>query len=516
MPTGPHAACGRCGRVGPLAQRATPTEPALGRCCWQPPEAICTRCGRRRPCRHAHTDHPVCDGCSPTIIECSRCGRQQRVAARLGDERLCARCWRAHRAATTHCRRCRATAALTGGLCPGCQLVDRVDELRSAAAPHIARRLGRYLDALARSPNPASTLRWMHTPSIALLRRLVASQLELSHDALDAEQGDADEHCAVAFLRAALVEHGALEPRDETSASFARWSSRALRELPDGPDQARLRAYATWQIAPRLAHANDRGTVKPSTVKHAHAQLRQAILLAHWLHQQDLGLSDLRQDLLEQWLAEGASTRRDVHGFVAWLAHGSDRPLRIHWPAAASQTLLDDQERHRALHQLIDDGSLDPRLRFAGALVLLLGQPLTRICALRHDDLTIHDGRVYAQLGPAPIELPSPIGALALELRDRAAGLNRAAAAIASPWLLPGRKHGEHLTAEHLRIRLKALGITTRPARRSALLALAGELPAPILAQHLAISPGRAAQWTRLAATTYADYLADERPRGGR
>jgi hypothetical protein len=53
-----------------------------------------------------------------------------------------------------------------------------------------------------------------------------------------------------------------------------------------------------------------------------------------------------------------------------------------------------------------------------------------------------------------------------------------------------------------------SIGITSRPARHAALLALAAHLPAPILAERLGIHPARAAQWARLAGAPYADYVA--------
>ena len=75
---------------------------------------------------------------------------------------------------------------------------------------------------------------------------------------------------------------------------------------------------------------------------------------------------------------------------------------------------------------------------------------------------------------------------------------NRSGAApAASDWLLPGRKHGTHTTSEDLRRRLRIVGFPIRPARRGALLALATELPAPVLAEHFAVHQARAAQWTR-------------------
>ncbi len=57
--------------------------------------------------------------------------------------------------------------------------------------------------------------------------------------------------------------------------------------------------------------------------------------------------------------------------------------------------------------------------------------------------------------------------------------------------------------------RLKRYGIDrSRQGRHAALLALAARLPAPILAERIGIHQARAAQWTRLAGVTYADYVA--------
>jgi hypothetical protein len=45
------------------------------------------------------------------------------------------------------------------------------------------------------------------------------------------------------------------------------------------------------------------------------------------------------------------------------------------------------------------------------------------------------------------------------------------------------------------------------PSRHSALLALAGRLPAPILAERVGIHQARAAQWVRAAGATYSGYV---------
>jgi hypothetical protein len=69
---------------------------------------------------------------------------------------------------------------------------------------------------------------------------------------------------------------------------------------------------------------------------------------------------------------------------------------------------------------------------------------------------------------------------------------------------MPGPNAGTHITGE----RLKPYGITSRPGRHAALLALGARLPAPILAERLGFHQARAAQWVRAAGATYADYVA--------
>lgn len=205
---------------------------------------------------------------------CSACGRVRRVYGRAPDGVMCVTCYRARQ----RCRRCDRLGVGHRGLCWGCLLADRVDELRARAGPARGIRLAAYLDALAASPTPASTLRWMHTPPYVLVEDLVDGRLELSHQGFDQRQGAGGEGSAIAYLRAALVAHGSLPARDETAAAFDRWLTRALGPLPDGPDRATLTAFSTWQVARKLAATSARhnGAPPPSASKHARAQVTQA------------------------------------------------------------------------------------------------------------------------------------------------------------------------------------------------------------------------------------------------
>ncbi len=182
--------------------------------------------------------------------------------------------------------------------------------------------------------------------------------------------------------------------------------------------------------------------------------------------------------------------------------------MQVAWPAATRNLpITSDQERLDALSALLADGRAEPSVRFAAAAVLLFAQPLTRVAALRHSDLTNTPQGWQLGFGRRAVQAPELLHGLLDELAATAPGRRRVAASQ-SDWLLPGRKHGTHITAEELRRRLKVLGMPIRPGRRGALLALAAELPAPVLSEHFAVHRSRAAQWTRTAGRDYADYVA--------
>jgi len=419
---------------------------------------------------------------------------------------VCAACDRRRGGTDGGCRNCAAQARLVTGRCPGCRLRARISALAERADPAAAAALKPYLAALAAAPNPDSTLRWLQSPAFALLEQLLAGTLEPTHAALDRAQGDAFPTRTVAFLRAALVHHGVLERRDEQSAAFAGWQQRATARIQPGADRAHVRAYASWQVAHQLARTANRERPAPAAQKHARGLVSEAIKLVLWLHDRQVDLPDLRQDLLDDWIADGASTRCRVRMFLRWLARGEIiPPLHVAWNARRETgPPLGDDRRFAVLRQLLHDREADPRDRLAGCLLLLYAQPLTRTAALRTSDVERDaDGETTITLARGAIVLPEPLGSVTLALRDE-----RLEVSGGEGWLMPGRKAGTHITAERLRERLKRHGITSRPGRHAALLALGARLPAPILAERLGFHQARAAQWVRAAGATYADYVA--------
>jgi len=177
--------------------------------------------------------------------------------------------------------------------------------------------------------------------------------------------------------------------------------------------------------------------------------------------------------------------------------------LHADWPYDFPQRPpLQDEQRFAVLRRLLDDHDIGLRERFAGSVLLLYAQPLTRIAQLRTGDITTADsGEVAITVARGAIVLPEPLASIALALRQRISNGD------VDGWLLPGRKPGTHITAEHLRKRLAPYGVTSRPGRHGALLALAGRFPAPILAERLGIHQARAAHWVRAAGATYSGYV---------
>ena len=75
-------------------------------------------------------------------------------------------------------------------------------------------------------------------------------------------------------------------------------------------------------------------------------------------------------------------------------------------------------------------------------------------------------------------------------------------------WLFPGRVPGQPIDNHSLTNRLNRHGISARPARNGALMALAADLPAAIIADLLGMHINTAIRWLRFAGRDWADYLA--------
>jgi hypothetical protein len=274
-----------------------------------------------------------------------------------------------------------------------------------------------FLVELARSENLSSTLRWFYTPGFGITRRLLGGEIEISHRGLDLAVVDAPN--PVAFVRSKLVASGVLDTRDEASAQFVAWHATAVLRIALGSDRAHVRAYATWQVAHTVGR---HGEASRSSCKYARSLVTEAIKLVVWLHGQELELTDLRQDHVDEWIAGGSGMRRRVRLFLAWLRRANvTGALHVDWDdRLPTRPSIADEQRFAILRRLLHDPELDLRDRFAGSVLLLYGKPTTRIVALRTTDIqTTPAGEITLRLGRGEILVPEPLAGIAETLRGR-------------------------------------------------------------------------------------------------
>jgi hypothetical protein len=450
----------------------------------------CVRCRQPGIIAYRARDGAICRRCyRAPRRRCGGCGRVRRIAlsGRDGRPDLCGTC---HWAAVATCERCGQHGACVGvrdaaPTCLRCLAAVRLDELLTGA-DGIAVPLAGLRDAFLAAQQPRSIHTWLdRSPARGLLRQLAVGELELSHESLDV----LPQTPSLAHLRALPVAVHAVEHAD---------------------DRRLLRAFATWRVLHRLRRRAEHRPTSPFAVKRARAQVAEAARLLAWLRSQDRALSDAGQADVDQWLAAGGHARQQIRSFLAWAAeHGSATALTIaRTPPATAPLAVDAEARWTLARRLLHDDSIDPGDRVAGALVVLYAQPVARIARLRTDDIH-HDGDdLFLRFGRDRVLMPGPLGELVAQLPwHRQVGPSGAVPAAAQ-WLFPGRHAGQPQHPEHLRRRLGRLGIDCRANRTAALLQLAAEVPAAVLADTLNIHRRTAVRWSQHAGGNWAHYAA--------
>ena len=134
---------------------------------------------------------------------------------------------------------------------------------------------------------------------------------------------------------------------------------------------------------------------------------------------------------------------------------------------------------------------------------MIYAQRLSNIAKLTKSDVIERDGEVFVQFGKEHVLMPEPLGTFLRDLPWRRQ-IGISGKLHAAEWLFPGRQAGRHQHPDYLRVRLGALGIDCRAQRRAALLQLATEVPASVLADMLKLAPSTASKWVEWAGATGA------------
>jgi hypothetical protein len=532
--------CGRCGKTSPVAVRGQDGRPDICVNCYKMPAATCSTCGRHKECHFAATARPVCKSCSPrAAAACARCGQDRPPAARWPEGPVCDPCYTAALRYRGRCASCGqqrrlvtppgpgadtcadcagipVTHACTDcgtedklyekGRCARCSLRRRARQLLSAGTGTIAAELTGVFDAVTAARQPRSALNWLRKGAGAgLLADVAAGRLAISHDALDAHP----RRRAADYLRHMLTAAGALPPRDEELARTGQWLTQTLEAIGPAADRRLVQAYATWQVMRRL-RASAAGTARPRTpTAHARNNIRAAVSFLTWLRSRGITLATCRQADIDQWLATGPSAclARD---FLAWAASRRRcQQLTISAPPRATGPAISQDQRWALAARLLHDTALEPTDRVAGCLLLLYGQPLSRIAAMTTSQVTRHDDQTLIRLGRHDMPVPGPLADATLQLIKDSRSYRGVGSPPATTWLFPGHLPGRPITPDTLGERLRALGIYAQTGRRAALLDLAAQLPAAVLADLLGLHHNTAARWMHQAGGDWTRYAAE-------
>jgi hypothetical protein len=359
-------------------------------------------------------------------------------------------------------------------------------------------------EALVAARQRFSALNWLRSGAgSTILADVAAGKLAISHEALDAHPRRA----AADYLRQVLVANGALPARDEVLARMQRWVRDIVKSIDRPEDRRIISTYATWAVLRRLRRRADAG--EAIQTRHAKNCISTAVGLLDWLETRGHRLADLGQGDLDDWLAANHPFGYSVRDFLNWaagrsLAAALDVPLLEH----KDRTALDDDARWAVVERLLHDDDVDLTDRVGGCLLLIYGQPLSRIVSMTTDQIVKRRDQVLVRFGTDQIPLPEPLGELAVRLAATGRRHVGVGSPAHTPWLFPGLLPGRPLTASRLGQRLNRFGVDARAARRRALIHLAARLPPPVLAEMLNLTPGTAVKWVKTGGGDWSSYAA--------
>ncbi|MGO4618252.1 hypothetical protein AB4305_32905 [Nocardia sp. 2YAB30] len=381
-------------------------------------------------------------------------------------------------------------------------------DLLAGPGGQISPQLEPVRQALAASANPRVSIRWVdRSPNARLLAQLAISGEPLTHALLDGLPPGRHEF----YVRQLLVTTGVLPERHDDLERLPAWLDSLLATAP--VEHARLmRPFTHWFL---LRRARRRASARRQpALAGSYLRTRVTIVLAllRWLDERNLALHQLDQPMLDSWLTAGNASSYTIRYFLDW-AHRRDLAPKLTVPVQPRQDpeqVLDEQHRWELLRRCLTDDGMDLDLRALAALVLLFGLPVSRIRHLTVDQFEHNADRSFLHAGRHPLLLPPKLAVLLQQLAETPCIPSRFASNPRSArWLFPGQTPGRPRSQSSIQLKLRDLGVAARPARNAALMALAGDLPVPVLVDVLGLSITTAEKWTDLAKRDWAAYVAD-------
>jgi hypothetical protein len=299
-----------------------------------------------------------------------------------------------------------------------------------------------------------------------------------------------------------------LPPRDEELARTERWLQALLASTVLPEHRQLLQSFSAWQVMRRLRRSSEAAGRPRTPTAHARLQIKTSAGFLNWLNTRNQTLAGCGQADVEQWLATSPSACY-VRQFLLWAAEHHHCPvLQIPSPPRIAGTATDPEQRWALVSRLLHDDTLELTDRIAGSLLLLFGQQQSRIAAMTTSQVIRLGEDVFVRFGQHDIPVPATLGDLLLQLVRDGKPHTGVGSPSPSQWLFPGGIPGRPITASTLADRLRKLGIATQSGRRAALMDLAAQLPAAVLADLLNLHPTTAAKWMHEAGGDWSRYAA--------
>jgi hypothetical protein len=396
-----------------------------------------------------------------------------------------------------------------GRRCGPCEVRLRLTALLADPTGKVHPQLQPVFDALLAAPRPQSTLYWLTRASSRpdILRGMALGELAISHGTFEAMP----DHAPMRYLRDLLTGVGVLAPYHPGLERITPWLRSILTSVPK-PHADLIDRFARWQLLRRLRLLGGQDKITRGGEQNARAIIVSTVRFLAWLDEYDTTITATTQADLDHYLVRHPGRASMTNVFLDWTTRtGITADLQV--PTATRplpEVTLSDHDRWRHVERLLHQDTTQLYTRVAGLFILLYAQPLSRICRMTPEQVTVHeDGTVTVTFDTVPIEMPELLDQLVLDQlarssHDRYANHHKR-------WLFPGRHAGRHLATENIRKRLVTSGIHPADARKAAMFQLAAEIPAPILGEMLGLSPTTATRWSTLAARDWSQYTAMRR-----
>jgi hypothetical protein len=378
---------------------------------------------------------------------------------------------------------------------------DRLSELLGDEAARRARGLDGLFALLLFVRSIKDRPRWLaKSPIVPLLAELGRGELDPTYQALDAHPS----RRAARRLEHLLVAAGALAPRDPALARMEQWIE---EHLADSEHESLLRPFAHWIVLRRYRRRSQQAPLNLGELGRAKAELISAAAFLDWLSRRGVALQHCKQADVDAWLGATRPDRHVARRFARWAMAQKLMP-RLEFAAGQRSRRTPPivvQDRSALAHRLLEDPDIPARERVAAILVAVYAQPIIRVARFTLEQLVITDTATTFTFAHTPVSLPAPVADLMrawLLQRDEL----MPPLAVPSPWLFPGDPPSRPISELSFSRRLKLVGIDCHQHRRAALLHLAGEIPAAILADIVGVHINTATAWAEIAGRPWGDY----------